>query len=93
MIDFFELLGSELVFEQKNEIFIFTRLVQNMNFRLKFRKKLNLGAVFGGRIRDRLRGNGNTANQSWCKGRPDGLYPHPGKPQRFIQVSTIGYGP
>ena len=46
-----------------------------------------LGVVFGGRIRDRLRGNGNTANQTWCKGRLDGLYPHPDQPQRFIQVS------
>ena len=49
---------------------------------------VTLGAVFGGRIRDRLRGNGNTANQTWCQGRPDGLYPHPDHPQRFIQVST-----
>ena len=49
---------------------------------------VTLGAVFAGRIRDRLRGNGNTANQTWCQGRPDGLYPHPDQPQRFIQVST-----
>ena len=48
---------------------------------------MSLGAVFGGRLRDRLRGNGNTANQTWCKGRPDGLYAHPDQPQRFIQVS------